>query len=300
MSLIFIGGVPRSGTSLIQKILDLHSNIYAGPEFDHLYKLCGIYKEMKDGIKNGRQSVFYTEIQLKEAFSKLILGLLVESNKKKYGVSYISEKTPSNALIFEQLIEIFPLAKFILVIRDPRANVWSFKNVAKRASMFGEIVGIGSNLIDDLSLMRNYFNKAQRFVSMHSESCYVLYYEKLLKNPQKEIQKVCDFIGISFESQMLELSRRESDASRLINLENRLVKAWAEKGMLEKDFDIDKLDQWKKKLNRLEINLISNYFSKYKFEILSSYQFNYSSSLWIRFQYLFRYLMRKLITKGYY
>jgi hypothetical protein len=50
---VFIGGAPRSGTTMIQNILANHSGIHAGPEFDWTPELARIFSGIKRGIQNG-------------------------------------------------------------------------------------------------------------------------------------------------------------------------------------------------------------------------------------------------------
>jgi len=119
-NIIIIGGAPRSGTSLVQKILDLNSNIYGGPEFDYLLDISKLFVKMKKGIKSGRQVDYYNEEELAETFRLFIFSFLNRKPEKE-NVKYISEKTPNNALIFNQLVEILPKAKYVFVVRDPKA-----------------------------------------------------------------------------------------------------------------------------------------------------------------------------------
>ena len=41
----------------------------------------------------------------------------------RHGAPYLSEKTPSNGLVFRELLELFPAARCIFVLRDPRATI---------------------------------------------------------------------------------------------------------------------------------------------------------------------------------
>lgn len=277
-SLIFIGGVPRSGTSLVQKILDMHSQIYAGPEFDHLNELSKVYRNMKRGVENQRQVFYYDKKKLQENFGRLINDIF-RSKIEKEGVQFLSEKTPSNVLVFNELIELFPEAKFIFVVRDPRANINSFKNVASRASEFGDKVPVGNDLFNDLNLINQYIWAGNDFHLKHGKSCHLLRYESLLKDPKTEIQNLCDFIGIPFELQMLDLGSKESDGSRLINSGNSTVRAWSTVGMLEKNIDAANIDAWKRYLSKRDIGMIDNFFMLNKYACLDAYSFNESNGL---------------------
>ena len=50
---VFIGGSPRSGTTLVQNILDSHPVICGGPEFHHLPDIMNLRKALRDSIAKG-------------------------------------------------------------------------------------------------------------------------------------------------------------------------------------------------------------------------------------------------------
>ena len=130
--LIFIGGSPRSGTTLLQNMLDSHPLILGGPEFLHLPDIIELRRKLHYSIGREWISLFCTrddvDRYLISVISKLFLSL-----SGKYHCEFYSEKTPENILVFSELIELFPEAHFIQVIRDPRAILSSMRQVKKRA-----------------------------------------------------------------------------------------------------------------------------------------------------------------------
>ena len=69
-------------------------------------------------------------------------------------------------------------------------------------------------------------------------------YEELIKQPEKTVQVVCDFLQIPFEQEMIQLS-----SARETQLENAYV---------ESRFNTQKLDQWKNELTAKELQFISS------------------------------------------
>ena len=130
--LIFIGGSPRSGTTLIQNMLDSHPLVLGGPEFLHLPDIIELRRKLHSSISRGWIDIFCSredvDTHLIEAINKLFLSL-----SKKYHCEIYSEKTPENILVFFELMELFPEAHFIQVIRDPRAILSSMQQVKQRA-----------------------------------------------------------------------------------------------------------------------------------------------------------------------
>ena len=131
MKFVFIGGVPRSGTTMLQKILGNHPQISAGPEFDNIPVIMDLFKKMKSGIKSGRQEVYYNQEFLKQNFNLFIESLF--KNRITNETVYISEKTPSNALVFKELLDINTNNKLVFIVRDPRGIAASMKEVCQKA-----------------------------------------------------------------------------------------------------------------------------------------------------------------------
>ena len=271
-NIFFIGGVPRSGTSLVQKILDGHSNIYAGPEFDHLPSICTLFHNMKRGIENGRQVFYYDRLILEDSFKQFIWNILI-SKAERENVMYISEKTPSNLFVFDELNQIFPNAKFIIVLRDPRDCLVSFKKVNEKAKEFGDDIDLGKDLYKDLNFIIDYVDHGERFYLNNKSKRYLIKYEKLITNPIIEIKSLCRFLNISFEESMLELHKNINDASKLINASHKTVRAWSYPGMLDSNVDSSNHEKWKIELSKLEKGLINNFFSVTRSEFFKEYNF---------------------------
>lgn len=253
----------------MQKILDMHSQVYAGPEFDFLTDLCGLYIKMKRGLDTGRQVFYYDSSTIKHQFSHLIQELILSKHRPK-GITLLSEKTPSNVLVFDELKELFPKAQFIFVVRDPRGNINSFMEVAKRAKAFGDNIAVGNNLLDDLHLIDNYISAGNSFYLRNRDRCYLIHYEALLLAPCAEVKKLCLFLQIPFEESMLDMSVI-NDTSTLVNNQNATVRAWSTPGMLDSPIKQGPADKWKGNMSSGAIRFISHFFAGKRYECYDYY-----------------------------
>jgi hypothetical protein len=267
--LIFVGGAPRSGTSLVQKILDLHPEIYAGPEFDHLPAIIHLYERMKEGVENGRQVFYYNDESIKEHFSFFIEKLLLQK-KEKEGVKMLSEKTPANVLVFDKLKAFFPKAKFLFIVRDPRAIINSMKTVAERGRESGISVSVGNDLLQDLMIVHKYLKAGDSFFRKNTNDCYCLYYESLVREPENEIKRICSFLGVKFHPRMLETDKK-TDGSELIEQGNETVKAWYTKDMYDRPINESSVDNWKSRLEKKDVYFIDSFFSNKEVSCLDKY-----------------------------
>tara|TARA_B100002052_G_scaffold276540_1_gene281304 strand:- start:1151 stop:2797 length:1647 start_codon:yes stop_codon:yes gene_type:complete len=108
---IFIVGMPRSGTTLIERILSAHSQIYGAGELNFLPKI--IDKVYTKNYKNFEETIDKIVTIYSDQINKL-------SNRK-----YIIDKLPINFKWIGFIIKAFPDAKIIHMERNPMAVCWS-------------------------------------------------------------------------------------------------------------------------------------------------------------------------------
>ena len=120
---IFIGGCPRSGTTLLRAMLHAHSRIYAGPETKVFRDLANI-RDRWDRAPAHQAGV--SSEMLDRAAAAFSNQLLSEWGQ---GFPRVAEKTPGNLLHMTSLARIHPRARFIHIIRDGRAVVNSLMKV---------------------------------------------------------------------------------------------------------------------------------------------------------------------------
>ena len=210
--LIFVGGSPRSGTTLAQRMLDCHPEVYGGPEFDFVPPIVALFQDMRRAIQSGRIDAILDEKGLVHAFRGLLVALLLPKLQAQ-GVSYLSEKTPSNVLAFAWLEECAPEAKKFLVIRDPRDVVCSMLEVGERQR---SRQGRASGFVRDTVAAVDYMNQCLRAGTVLAETsanCLVVYYEEMVSDPLSVANRMYRFIGVS-EMERLDLENEQFKAAR--------------------------------------------------------------------------------------
>ena len=129
----FLGGVPRSGTTLMRAILDAHPDIRCGQETRVIPQmLISLAKWEKPGHKNLLDLAGVTREVLNNAVGSFI-GVIIEEHGPK--ASTYCNKDPMALLMMPRLAEIFPRSKFIMMIRDGRASVHSM--ITRNVSVTG-------------------------------------------------------------------------------------------------------------------------------------------------------------------
>ncbi len=108
---IFILGMPRSGTSLLEQILSTHSKIHGAGELNYLEKIIN----QLGLIKPKDTKYYFTEIR----------NYYYKNLSKISEKPYIIDKTPLNCRWIGYIVNAFPEAKIIHIDRNPMAVCWS-------------------------------------------------------------------------------------------------------------------------------------------------------------------------------
>lgn len=201
---IFVGGAPRSGTTLVQNMLDSHPDIIGGPEFMHLPDIIQLRNRLHNSIEEGRIDIYCSKSDVDKQISFMIENLLLpikRHNRKKI----ISEKTPGNVNVFSELMELFPKARFIHVVRDPRAIVASMLQVGKRAK---KVKGLNiQKFTYSTSAAINYikkcFENGFEAAQKAPDRIMTVMYGKLVTDPVFETKRICKFLDLEWSSEMI-------------------------------------------------------------------------------------------------
>lgn len=247
---IFIGGAPRSGTTLVQRIIGSHSLVYGGPEFDLVPEIIELRNRFHASVESGRISKYLTSQEVDDLFGKFISLTFSYKLKKLEGKIYLSEKTPSNVMVFPELAQIFPESHLIFVIRDPRAVVASMIQVGKRYHKEGKS---GPLFTKNIRCAIEYINACWSVGSKAVEkypNVHVVYYEDIISDTQLTIERIAKQLEIPFESEMLQM--KEYDISEFKVGEQY----WYTKEQLRAPIMQDPSDAWREQLTKYQQYII--------------------------------------------
>jgi hypothetical protein len=133
--------------------------------------------------------------------------LQYETNRNKKHIP--CDQTPRNLFYTQEIIELFPDAKIIYMIRDPRDVLLSQKNKWKRRFLGAKTIPLKEAFRAWVNYHPITISKLWK-ASVHSmkplednDSVKKIYFETLLKSPSETIQDICKFIGIEYSDEML-------------------------------------------------------------------------------------------------
>jgi hypothetical protein len=289
--LIFVGGAARSGTTLVQNMLDCHPDILGGPEFLHLQQIIKLRKHLNVSIDKEWIDLYCSKDQLDDHVAVFIESLLMPL-ADQHGVRYLSEKTPENVLIFPELMEIFPGACFINIIRDPRAVIASMLKVGRRALQKGvRTQNFTHNVRAAIAYIERCYRTAIRAAEIAPQRVLNLSYEQLVTEPEKMTREICRFLNIDWDARMLKPGGKKHLGEKAITVKSDEI--WYQKDKYYSNPDAKHIDKWKTVLNPFQQVLICLAFKNHP--ALTSYGYELSS----RHLSFSRRTSAMLLAKGY-
>lgn len=190
--LLFIIGLPRSGTSLTEQILASHSSINGCGEVLILEGL--IKKTFFDNDKINLKKL--NNIELIEKVNKEFYQYINKFHDGQREI--IIDKTPQNFMWIGIIKKIFPDSKFIHCVRERSDNCLSIYK-----TLFDGGIAWSYNLENILDYYKNYKFLMEEWEKRYSESIFKLSYEDMITNPEQNIKKMLNFCNLNFEDNCL-------------------------------------------------------------------------------------------------
>ena len=187
---IFIIGMPRSGTTLVEQILSSHPKLTGGGELDFIFKIRSKMKgSLEENIKNLNSE------KLNKMGNDYITSIskLIEKNSTGF-----IDKMPGNFLYLGLINMIFPNAKFIHVSRDPIDTCFSMytKMFSSHHEYAYDLEDLGKHYKLYSSLM-DYWNKVLE------KNIYNIKYEDLVTNIDLETRSLLSFCNYKFNKKCI-------------------------------------------------------------------------------------------------
>jgi hypothetical protein len=265
---IFIGGYPRSGTTLLTALLDSHPDLLVYPRETQFFKqVMPLFKRdpavaLDFLIWETSQSTWYAthmygegkdlgqfQARLRELFQeqggtpKALLQAIMLAHAQMTGQSHKRawvEKTPHNELFATTLFRWFSMAKLIYIVRDPRATFASVRGFYKIMRL--KEMGVLRFCVEWRSSLQANQRNAARFPTL------TIRYEDLIEDPQPTIERICDFLGIRFEESLLQPTFDGADFTGFSSYSSFATQF--------KTIDRSSLAKWKEVLSQRDVRVI--------------------------------------------
>jgi len=212
--LIFLISMPRSGSTLLQKILDGIPEIETTGEPWIMLPLLNMYntntiniysEELADRAKDElfKELEFDDEVILnaQRAYADTIYEKILD----KKGSKYFLDKTPRYIYILNELKRLYPNAKFITLLRNPKNVIASYATTWNNGS-FGRL------LKDPLSVndFQVGFKKLAVFLTANHVNNHIIRFEDLLDNPEEVVSGLCSYLNVEYDSDLINYGKRNT------------------------------------------------------------------------------------------
>ena len=188
----FICGLFRSGSTLLEQLLGRHAAITPGGEQEYLPWL----------IRNRLQPWPQTASGLTPAaLADLQRDYLASLAPLKAGAGLVTDKRPDNFLHIGLIQAMFPAARIIHTVRRPIDNFLSIWFLH-----FGAGVRYGSDFDDMLAHYRQYLGLMRHWKQHFAADILDVSYDQLVSNPEPELRRVLDFLGLPWDAACLDPS----------------------------------------------------------------------------------------------
>jgi hypothetical protein len=219
----FIVGCPRSGTTLLQRILDAHADLAICPETfwvvyffkkrigltpeglaipDLIPRLFEFYKFYR--MKMGREELEKL-LEGPVPYSRFVTGVFDHYGEYR-GKPLVGDKTPDYVRNLATLHSLWPTTKIVHLIRDGRDVCLSAVNWKRKAGRLASLFSSWEQHPVTTAALWWEWHVRQGQESgrvLGPNVYYELRYESLVSRPDEECVKLCDFLGLPFDQAML-------------------------------------------------------------------------------------------------
>ncbi|MGC2820228.1 MAG: sulfotransferase [Candidatus Sulfotelmatobacter sp.] len=219
---VFIVGLSRAGTTLLSRMLDAHSKIAIFPEtwwyvvldrlgciaeFTDRWQSSLFFNEVWKNLKSYRDPA--ARIVADEAAKRprytgptvRILEGLGRAYARERHATIWGEKTPGHVLWLPQIQNLFPRARVLFMVRDPRDVLVSYDDRWNRGRRDTDY------LLKTAALLKFYLLHLLHRRVFPEEQVHWVKYESLTAHPAEELKRICRFLGVDFEPSMLDFYR---------------------------------------------------------------------------------------------
>ena len=237
---IFILGLPRSGSTLIEQILSSHSLIDGTQELPNIMAISRDIKliDPNNGYPNNLMDIDTS------SFNDFGQKYIDETRWARSSKPFFIDKMPNNFVHIGLIKLILPNAKIIDARRNPMDACFS---------CFKQYFAKGQHFTYDLDDIARYYKDYLRLMDFWNElfprEIFTIHYEDIINNPNKKIRELLNFCNVEFENSCLDFHKSK-----------RPVKTASSEQVRQPMYKTG-LDYWKNYRNNLDI--LINHFPDY-------------------------------------
>ena len=204
---IFVLGLPRTGTSLVDRIIGNHSKVYSAGELNNFSSV--LVKAIQE--KSGSAKMKMTEMidRSVETDVTLLGENYIESTRPKTGhTPHFIDKLPLNYLYCGIIHAALPNAIIVLLERDPLDACFAIYK-----TMFIGIYPFSYDLKELGNYYLAYRRLADHWQDVLRDALYRVTYEDIVENTEAEVRQLLEYCNLEWESQCIEFHNNPAPAT---------------------------------------------------------------------------------------
>ncbi len=222
---IFIVGLPRSGSTLVEQILASHSQVEGTQELANIQQIVRFLRGRD--LKNPRYPQILTQMEPGD-FLKLGEKYIADTRVYRTGVPFFIDKMPNNFRHLGLIHLMLPNARIIDARREPMACC--FSNLKQ---LFAQGQEFTYSIEDIARYYRTYLELMRHWDRVLPGRVLRIQYEDVVDDLEGNVRRMLDFCGLEFEPRCIEFHKTE-----------RSVRT-ASSEQVRQPLNRDGLDQWK-------------------------------------------------------
>jgi len=209
---LFLMGFPRSGTTLLEQMLIAHPDIDSVEENDNLADLHDLLLQANKPLQTVLTLAPDQLDAYRRSYWQRLDAMHAQAGEAHAHAGVVIDKLPLNSVLLPVIAVLFPEAKILFAVRDPRAVVFS---------CWQQLFDLNDAMVHFLSLQRSiaYYDLVMQLASASlarlPADCLLLRHETLLQQPENTLREVLAFIDQPWNDQVLD--HRQRGGSRFID-----------------------------------------------------------------------------------
>lgn len=205
---VFVLGMPRSGTTLVERIISNHSDVASGGELQDF----GVAVKMLAQTAS-KQVLDLETLQQAENIDMKVLGdtYLARTSFLLQGKKKLVDKLPFNFFYVDLIRRALPNAKIVCLLRDPMDTC--IGNFRQLFSINSPYYAYAYDLMAIGRFYQRFFALVQYWQQQHPDAVRLQSYEALVQNPTEQIPEMLNFCGLDMQPQCLHAEQNKAPVS---------------------------------------------------------------------------------------
>jgi tetratricopeptide (TPR) repeat protein len=205
---IFIVGMPRTGTTLVEQILSSHSQVYAAGELQNfMLQVQRMTQAPSADVIDGANLARSTQLDM----SKLGAGYIQSTRPRTGHTPHFIDKLPLNFMYLGLIKLALPRARIICLRRDPMDTCLS--NYRQLFSANFKYYQYNLDLLDCGRYYIQFDRLMRHWQTVMPGSVHELQYEALVESPEQVSRDLLAYCGLPWEEQCLAFHQRKTSVA---------------------------------------------------------------------------------------